>query len=170
MLEDMALIQVKQRGSFKVSGALKQFGLAALDRSVTRFVFDMSDCVSMDSTFMGVIAGLALRLRNRGEGEIVMVELSPRTRGLLSTLGLDQVVKPYVAGSSPKDLEAAIESCNRMASLPAGSTDRHQTADMMLKAHENLVELSPENLPRFKDVLTFLREDVKKTDSDSGES
>jgi hypothetical protein len=31
-----------------------------------------------------------------------------------------------------------------------------------LEAHENLVQVSPENLPRFKDVLTFLREDIKK--------
>jgi hypothetical protein len=35
----------------------------------------------------------------------------------------------------------------------------------MLEAHENLVRLSPENLPKFKDVLAFLREDLKRPDS-----
>ena len=40
------------------------------------------------------------------------------------------------------------------------------TAETMLEAHENLVKLSPENLPKFKDVLTFLREDLKATQHD----
>ena len=37
----------------------------------------------------------------------------------------------------------------------------------MLEAHENLVALSPENLPKFKDVLTFLREDLKNLNSNN---
>lgn len=161
LLDDMALVQVKQRGSFKVSSALKEFGQAAMNRDITRFVFDMSECVSMDSTFMGVIAGLALRLRNRGEGEIIMVELSPRTRGLLSTLGLDQVVSPHTAGATPEPIRHAIDHCRRLDSLPGEAADQQETASTMLQAHESLVELSPENYPRFKDVLTFLREDLK---------
>ena len=38
-------------------------------------------------------------------------------------------------------------------------------AETILEAHENLVELSPENLPKFKDVLTFIREDLKKKEA-----
>ncbi|HOW97978.1 MAG TPA: STAS domain-containing protein [Kiritimatiellia bacterium] len=159
----LAFIRVVGRGSFKISASLKEFAVHALDAGCRRIVLDMAECVGMDSTFMGVLAGLAFRLRAVPEGRIVIVNLNPRTRGLLATLGLDEAVETHMAGATPADLEPLLARGEALTELPAEERGQAETARTMLEAHENLVRLSPENLPKFKDVLTFLREDLKKS-------
>lgn len=157
-----AFIRVLGRGSFKISTSLKEFGRGALEQGCRCLALDMAECVGMDSTFMGVLAGLAMELKRRGGGRIVMVNLSIRTRGLLGTLGLDQVIEPHMTGNLPDDLKAAFGGGGPALAPVAGQEESQRTtAETMLEAHENLVNLSPENLPKFKDVLTFLREDLK---------
>lgn len=160
-----AFVRVVGRGSFKVSPALKEFALAAIERGGVELILDMQDCIGMDSTFMGVLAGLALRLRERG-GRVVMVNLSARTRTLLATLGLDQVVEPYMVGEPPPDLAKLLGGGPVLSAPAARERTMRETAETMLEAHQNLVKISPENLPKFKDVLAFLREDLKKTERD----
>lgn len=164
---DIAFIRVLGRGSFKISTTLKDFAIAAIDTGSRDLVLDMADCVGMDSTFMGVLAGLAFRLKQKAAGRITMVNLSLRTRGLLATLGLDQVIDPHMAGATPENLQPYFAgAANRMTALDTRENSTRVTAETMLEAHENLVKLSPENLPKFKDVLTFLREDLKATQHD----
>jgi len=162
-----AFLRVRQRGSFKVSTPLKQFGQNAIEHGVHRFVFDMQDCIGMDSTFMGVLAGLAFRLQEVPDSGLWMIDLNSRTRGLLATLGLDRLVHAYIHGAMPPELQPLVEDLRVLEALPEDDSTRLDTAEMMLEAHRNLVELSPENLPRFKDVLTFLREDVEKASGPS---
>jgi len=161
MDEDAAYIKLRDRGSFKISKPMKEFGAMAVERGVSSVVVDLMDCVGMDSTFMGVLAGLAFRLRKKNGGEVYLVNLTPRTRGLLATLGLDQLVQPSMVGHTPERFVSVLNQSERMETLHHEDTSRKETAAMMLEAHENLVNVSPENLPRFKDVLTFLREDLK---------
>ena len=164
----LAFIRVVGRGSFKISASLKEFALHALDAGCRRVVLDMAECVGMDSTFMGVLAGLAFRLKQKSSaGRITMVNLSVRTRGLLATLGLDQVIDPHMAGATPENLQPYFQStASRMTALDTRENSTRVTAETMLEAHENLVKLSPENLPKFKDVLAFLREDLKANQHD----
>ena len=159
---ETAYVRVQGRGSFKVSTSLKQFGMGAIEAHCHRILLDMTDCIGMDSTFMGVLAGLAFNIRNAGNGDIVLFNLSLRTRGLLSTLGLDQIIKPFMSGALPEEYRESAEKAGKMYELEAGDTSNRATAETMLEAHETLVELSPDNLPKFKDVLTFLRQDIKK--------
>ncbi len=165
---EIAFIRVLGRGSFKISTALKEFSAAAIDTGCTSLVLDMAECVGMDSTFMGVLAGLAFRLKQKSAaGRITMVNLSVRTRGLLTTLGLDQVIDPHMAGATPENLQPYFQStASRMTALDTRENSTRVTAETMLEAHENLVKLSPENLPKFKDVLAFLREDLKANPRD----
>jgi anti-sigma B factor antagonist len=157
-----ALIRVDGRGSFKVSTALKEFGLSALQAGCQTAVLDMSRCIGMDSTFMGVLAGLASRLKQRNGGTMVLLNLAPRTRGLVATLGLDQVVQAYEPGQTPDALKGVAALSEGLSALQGGAENRLDTTRTMIEAHENLVDLSPENLPRFKDVLTYLREDLNR--------
>ncbi len=158
---ETALVRVQGRGSFKVSTAMKDFTTGVIDHGCTRLVLDMAECIGMDSTFMGVLAGLALRLKQKAGGKIIMVNLSLRTRGLLATLGLDQVIEPHMTGVTPDELQSILPSRD-LTALDTHESSQRATAETMLTAHEDLVRLSPDNLPKFKDVLTFLREDLKK--------
>ena len=155
-----ALVRVSGRATFKVSGALKQFGVASVESGCRRMVLDMMDCSGMDSTFMGVLAGLAGRLRRDG-GEMALVNLTARTRGLVATLGLDHVVAAFEAGKTPDAYLSAAEKQLRLRELQPGREGKQETARTMLEAHEQLVEIDAANQPRFKDVLAYLREDLK---------
>jgi len=163
--EGTAYVHVTGRGCFNNSTTLKQFGTAAIEQDCQTLVLDMADCIGMDSTFMGVLAGLAFRLKQKSQGEILMVNLSTRTRSLLATLGLDRVIRPFMVGSTPQKFQQVLTGPASFAPLEDEDVSQTDTAKTMLEAHENLVDLSEENIPKFKDVLTFLREDLKKLES-----
>ncbi len=157
-----ALVRVEGRGSFKVSTALKEFGHGSLDAGCTTAVLDMARCIGMDSTFMGVLAGWAVRLRQQPGGRMVLANLTPRTRALVATLGLDQLVLAYEPGGLPEELHSVVALSEGLDVLQPRSESRRTTTETMIEAHENLVQLSGENVPRFKDVLTYLREDLHR--------
>ncbi len=161
LADHTAFVQVHGRGSFKNAPPLKEFGALAIKEGIRRFVLDMRACQGMDSTFMGVLAGLAVRLHQHNGGEMVMVNLTPRTRGLLSTLGLDSIITTHMAGETPADIARFLGAVPPMQSLPP-EKDRRRTTETMIEAHEELTKVTPENAPRFQDVLTYLRQEIKK--------
>ena len=79
------------KGSFLNSGNLKEFAREMLDRGYREFVVDLADCAMMDSTFMGTMASVALRLKELGHGHLHIVHCGNRSQELLSGLGLDQI-------------------------------------------------------------------------------
>ncbi|HMP75239.1 MAG TPA: STAS domain-containing protein [Kiritimatiellia bacterium] len=160
--KQVAVIRVEGRGSFKSSTALKEFGRAALAAGCDTAVLDMADCVGMDSTFMGTLAGIATRLRQREHGNMVLLNLNPRVRGLVATLGLDRLVAAYEPGDTPESLKSLAALSDSLRALEHAEDPRDSTTRTMIEAHENLLDLTPENLPRFKDVLTYLREDLQR--------
>jgi len=157
-----ALIRVKGRGSFKVGPGLKQFGVSAMSSGCKQFILDMDECVGMDSTFMGVLAGLASRLKHDVGGNMVMMNLTHKTLALLETLGLDRVMETYLQGSASEELKKRLSDVADMSVLGGSLTDRKLTLETMLTAHEDLVKVSPDNLPKFKNVMAYLSADLKQ--------
>jgi anti-sigma B factor antagonist len=84
-------VRVEGKGNFLNSGNFKHFAREMVDRGYREFVVDLNDCAMMDSTFMGTMAGLALRLKELGQGHLRVVHCGERSRQLLSGLGLDQL-------------------------------------------------------------------------------
>jgi anti-sigma B factor antagonist len=129
-----------------------------ITRGHREFVVDLRNCPVMDSTFMGTLAGIALRLREIGQGNLHVTNLNERNSDLLRNLGLDQLFAIDLCGidglEKPDREEAkAIETANP-------GQDRSKQAQTMLEAHEALVEASPENITKFKDVLDYLKQDL----------
>jgi len=124
-------------------------------RGYREFIIDLQNCAMMDSTFMGTLAGVALRLKELGDGHLHVVHCGTRSRELLSGLGLDQIFSIHDGGlSAPICTEL-----NGEEEKP--STDhKSEQAETMLEAHEALCRAAPENLTRFKDVLDYLKQDL----------
>jgi len=162
-----AVVRVQGRGSFKLGAALREFGGSSIEAGATRVVLDMEDCVGMDSTFMGVVAGLALRIKSVPGGRVIFVNLSERTRHLLCTLGLNRFVDLHMAGSLPEDLQPALHQPHPLQEAMSASVNAPESRTL-LEAHEALVKLDPQNLDKFRDVLDFLRRDVEKGKDRSG--
>jgi anti-anti-sigma regulatory factor len=57
-------VRVEGKGSFLNSGNLKEFAQEMVNRGYREFVIDLQNCAMMDSTFMGTMAGVALRLKS----------------------------------------------------------------------------------------------------------
>src|SRR5437763_3562208 len=66
-------VKVEGKGSFLNSGNLKEFTREMVNRGYREFVVDLKNCAMMDSTFMGTMAGVALRLRDLGHGHLPVV-------------------------------------------------------------------------------------------------
>jgi hypothetical protein len=148
-------IRVEGKGSFQNSASLKDFAKEMLARGHREFVVDLGACPLMDSTFMGTLAGIALKLKGCGEmGSIHIVNLNERNQGLLCNLGLDQLLRVECTDFSGTD------SLLPSSFLPAAVSDKLDQAQTMLEAHEAVVTANPENEAKFKDVLEFLRSDI----------
>ena len=93
-------VKVEGRGSFLNSGNLKEFSREMLDRGYREFVVDLADCAMMDSTFMGTMASVALRLKELGQGHLHVVHCGNRSQQLLSGLGLDQIFDIHIMATA----------------------------------------------------------------------
>jgi anti-sigma B factor antagonist len=149
-------VRVEGKGSFLNSGNLKEFAREMVDRGYREFVIDLEHCAMMDSTFMGTMAGVALRLKELGRGRLHIVHCGNRSLELLAGLGLDQIFNIHGNGSSAPECEI-LQSQPKSESLEG---KKHEQAKTMLEAHEALCTAVPENFVRFKDVLDYLKQDL----------
>jgi anti-sigma B factor antagonist len=149
-------VRVEGKGNFLNSGNLKEFTREMINRGYREFIVDLESCAMMDSTFMGTMAGVALRLKELGQGHLHVVHCGVRSRDLLTGLGLDQIFNIHADGSEAPQFEVLH---GRTAVEP--TVQKQQQAQQMLDAHEALCEAAPENISRFKDVLDYLKQDLQ---------
>lgn len=155
-----ALVHIVGRGSYRVTASLIEFGVQAMAQACDSLIVDLRDCAAIDSTFMGVIAQLSSRIKTEQGGKLVLINLSERTERQLRSLGLHQLIENYNQASTPGDLAGLFGGCGEMVAGPAVDETERDRVAMMLDAHEALVDANPENLPKFVDVLSFLRDDL----------
>ena len=163
---DQVYVRVAGRGTFQNGQPLRRYSLEMINRGCHNFVVDLSQCQGMDSTFLGVLAGLGLRLAQDGRSDkICVVNVSARNLELVQTLGLDRLFN-LDAGSggnhrAPPEAEfhKLPESDVTELSKPLNKND---TANLMLEAHENLIRADARNVDKFRDVAKNLRESVER--------
>jgi anti-sigma B factor antagonist len=149
-------VRLEGKGSFLNSGSLKEFAQEMVNRGYREFIVDLQNCAMMDSTFMGTLAGVALRLKELGDGHLHVVHCGARSRELLSGLGLDQIFT-IDSGDVPAPPCSELDGDERSK---ISSEQKREQAQTMLDAHEALCQAAPENFTRFKDVLDYLKQDL----------
>lgn len=149
-------IRVEGKGTFENSAGLKAFSDQMMEGGRRKFVVDLKNCPAMDSTFMGTLAGIAVRLRDCGDGSLWVLNRNERNTDLLEGLGLHTLfadtAPPAEVPPEPVTLATAL--------VPA--VDRATTRETMIDAHEACVMVNPENAAKFKDVLEYLKASAKK--------
>lgn len=162
-VDGCTLVVVPPVANFKLAPALKQAVVAAGLAESALVVVDMAVCRTMDSSFMGTLAGLGRNAGKNGQPVLVLINLEPAPAALLKGLGIDRLLTIYPRGDLPTglgDLSYLVASLQPIVATPG---TEHDLAALMYDAHETLARVSPENLQRFKDVLAFLREDLART-------
>jgi anti-sigma B factor antagonist len=143
-------VRVEGNGSSANSAPLRKFAKEVIHRGAREFIVDLQNCPMMDSTFMGTLAAISLWLSELGEGRLSVVNVNERNAQSLYSLGLDQLLNVRV--NATKSDEQALP-------IPL-EEDRTARAQTMLEAHEALIKTAPENLPKFKDVIQYLKEEL----------
>lgn len=147
-------VRIEGKGSFLNSTGLKEFSKEMINRGFRDFAIDLKNCPVMDSTFMGTLAGIALRLREMGQGNLRVTNLNERNNDLLSNLGLDQLFT--IEAANAQDANPA----QAQVPLASAAPDKVTQAKTMLEAHEACIEANEANAAKFKDVLEYLKQDL----------
>ena len=156
-------VRVVGRGTFQNSQPLQQFAWEMIEQGKNEFVMDLDQCQGMDSTFLGVLAGIGLRLREIGcRSGLRVVNIASRQMELLQTLGLDRLfdvsadVQPLADDGSFRPLPDAD------VTQLAHPLTKDEAADLILEAHENLIRADKRNAGKFKELIESLREALKQ--------
>ena len=157
--EQFACIRIIGRANFTSSVDFKTLVNELRERGCQCLALDLCECVLMDSTFLGVLAGFGLKL-STGDGDqaqpgINLLNPSARITELLETLGVLHLFKLTQGSFNPA---APTQPLPHTAANPTKAEVRRTC----LEAHQTLIDLSPANAARFKDVAQFLAEGLKK--------
>jgi hypothetical protein len=139
-------------GTMNNSVSFKQFLDHLRHKGYRKFVFDLADCEGFDSTFMGILLGLAL-----GEAKVVLVNAKGHHRKLLGDVGIHRLV----------------QLCDGQVTMPAISlkrleprpVDQDVRLRLILEAHENLTRLDRRNQEKFENFLKALRLELGENSS-----
>ena len=157
--EKFACIRIAGRASFSSSLDFKTLVEELRRKGYNYFVIDLAECPLMDSTFLGVLAGIGLKINgceaDDGNGAVELFNVNPRIKDLLENLGVIHLFR-LTEGSLP--LPGMGES---QVHCPTGSS-REELVRACLEAHQTLTDINPENANKFKDVTQFLAQDLQK--------
>lgn len=153
---DPVVIRIEGRASFQNSACLRDFISEMLRQGKTRLVIDFMHCASMDSTFLGVLAGAALELKKVAPGgSLILARVGQRNLELIRNLGLHRLLT-VDAGDFPMSFGKGA------APLPCPDRTELDQARLVLEAHENLVSVDDSNRAKFQDVMAFLKNRVER--------
>ena len=151
---DFACIKIAGRANFTSSPDFKTLLEELSQKGYRHFMVDLAECMLMDSTFLGVLAGFGMKLNNGVERGIELCNPNTRVAELLENLGALHVFKVL---EGPLNLPGDLKACLPESSNPS----REEITRTSLQAHQTLMQVSPENVARFKDVTQFLAEDLR---------
>ena len=154
-----ACVKITGRANFNASVSFKTVLSELQQQGYPYIVLELSECALMDSTFLGVLAGFGLKANAPpGDCTVHAIELrnaNERLTELLENLGVLHLFR-----TTQGDLPAG---GTETPTVPAPCIPSHEELTRAsLEAHQTLMDLKPENVARFKDVVKFLAEDLKK--------
>ena len=155
--KDFACVKIAGRANFTSSPDFKTLLTGLSQKGYGHFIIDLSECVLMDSTFLGVLAGFGLKLNQAARPINAASNCSMPTR---ASPNCWKISARCICSKSPP------ARCNcpttSKPARPNPSIPTHeQITRTSLEAHQTLMAVNPDNVARFKDVTQFLAEDLK---------
>lgn len=141
--EGAVLVRIRGRASYLNCQPISAFLTSMLTNGKRRYCFFFDDCTGLDSTFLGILAGLAIETM-KNNGVCILIGLHSRQLDSIKTIGLDKIVQiaDNTSSLSCKFDKIVGEACADKA--------------LIEEAHRTLCELSEANRIKFQDVVKFL--------------
>lgn len=148
-------------GNMNNCAPFQDFSARLQEQGYHEFVLDFSQCDGLDSTFLGILLGIALG--NQGvRCKVLVVNASESIIRILTEVGIDRLLEVL---SEPMQLPRI--PMQRLDELPCDGKDR---INMILEAHENLCRLAGANKERFGNFIKILRMELEAADNSDGRS
>lgn len=157
-----AYLRISGRANFTSSVDFKNLVRRLQDDGCRELVLDLSECLLMDSTFLGVLASEGHRRATEEEGRLApgfeLVNASQRVFDLIDNLGVAHLFKFTRLDLSPESFRLV---------EPAPGVSRDEITRTCLEAHQTLMALNPANVAKFKDVTRYFADALKKPETPS---
>lgn len=145
-------ITAKGHVTARFCAQLKEFASEHLqdDQTVTDAFLEMKDCTYMDSTFIGVIAGINKQLKKKLGKKLKIQNVQKVCMDLFDSMSLSSLLD-------------FLEKPVGFPQLEESDEDGYLTKpEDIIEAHENLIELSDDNKKKFSLLNQILNESYKK--------
>ena len=148
-------VRIKEKASYLNCAPLRSFLYEMVEGGSKTFVIDFQNCSSMDSTFLGILVGLALKLKRDGDGDggsLSLLNLVGRNLETVENLGIHKIaLVSSECISGPNDLE----------NLKVKTDEGNACPEVIYQAHKTLLELNQKNSRIFRDVVNYLEQKVE---------
>ena len=136
----------------------RDFANHALDEGCRRIIIDLQKCRGMDSTFLGIIAGLAIRETSNNH-EIIVINANEENRKNLQEVGIDQFATVREDAISFPEIE--------LQPLDEEQRSPIEKAEFVRAAHENLIKINDRNREKYGSILKAFTEQLAKKKAQS---
>ena len=143
--EKTCIVQLSGLMTWQLAPALREMLQQAGERATPPFHIDVSACEAMDSTMLGLLLQHA--------GELILHQAGKRVVGQLHEMGVLHLFTLSQAACPQPQVAMAITP----------NDTQQACSDLIISAHEALMEASASNRERFKDVVDELRHEKADT-------
>ena len=161
---EFSWIRCEGKGSFLNSPAMKEQAESDIESGYKNIVIDLEKCLGMDSTFMGTMAGIAMRLMKLSDAKLQVASPGDRNRQSLEDLGLDAIMDIDAEDGSWDgrliEIRQQMKPCSDAAS-------KLEKAPHVLDAHRQLCQADGSNTEKFATVLDCLEAEAKAKQTNS---
>tara|TARA_S200000501_G_scaffold284892_1_gene269198 strand:+ start:373 stop:873 length:501 start_codon:yes stop_codon:yes gene_type:complete len=149
-----SVLQVLSKASYTNCEPARNFFDQKFKEGQRFFIVDFGKCLSVDSTFLGILVRLALNLRGSEEpGQLALVNLTGRNLETVRNLGIHRIAKISSYSIENEDDLNALETSEK-SDIACSKT--------IYQAHKTLMNLNTKNLRMFCDVVSFLEQEANK--------
>jgi len=156
--DQKACVRIAGRANFTSSVDFKRLVLQLQADGCSEIVLDLRETRLMDSTFLGVLAGIGARCdESRSQGKRCLVELyqpSERVAELLDNLGVLHLFTVIHEAPGFECFEQIKES----------ETTKLELNRTCLEAHQTLMKTTPDNERRFRDATEFFKKNLRDSE------
>ena len=149
---DAVYVRVRGPGNMKLCPTLYDFAKRMVMEGYQKFIIDLQECTTMDSTFMGTLVEV-FSFSTPSCESLMIINAQDHCEGLLEGLGLDNVLR--IKRGTTELPKAQLEP------LPEFAASQPERMKLIRRAHENLVRIDKRNEEKFG---PFLRQLAKEMD------
>lgn len=120
------------------------------DANLVAVLVDLSETVSIDSTALGLIAKVAVSLKEHSQKKPVILSTNPDVNRILQSMGFERV---FVI------LEKAPETCEEWQELPFDEPSQAEMTRYVIDAHRTLMAMNAKNKATFHDLVAALEKE-----------